>query len=271
MTQPAAPETDPTGSTVTLPPAPAPAPAPQPAPVPAELLNNPAVQAAIETARQQEKDKLYPTVQQLQTQQAEQAERLKVFEQEREAREKREAEAIAAAAAAAEEKRQAELSYGEKLAETEQRFSGQIGELQQQIAQRDVILEKERQYNELMTYRSARLATDDESDPASMILPELRDLVAGNTREEIDQSISALAERSGAILQQVAQARGMAQQSARGTGVTVPPVGPMDNNSGHQTVTAEEIRNMDMQTYAANRGRLLGAASQQQRDKGMFG
>lgn len=267
---------DPTGQTVTLPPAP-----PRPAPQPVTLdLNDPAVQAAIEKARQQEKEKLYPELTKLREQQEQAAAQLAALTADREEREKREQEAIQAAAAAAEEKRQAELSFSERLAETENRLVETVSGLQQQLQQRDVILEKERQYTELMTYRNAALTNDTNPEGPGkglgpQIMPELRDFVTGNSVEEIEASISALAQRSASILQNVVaatgEAVGQARQQARGVGITAPPVGPMDNNSGHQTVTADEIRDMDMATYAQNRGRLLGAASQSQRDKGMFG
>ena len=221
----------------------------------------------IERARQQEKDKLYPELQTLRQQQEEQAKLMQTFQAEREERERLAEEAQAQAAAAAEEKRLAELGFKEQLAEFQQQTLGQVQTLQEQIAQRDALIEKERQFTELMQYRGAAL----QSELGEQIIPELRDLVAGNTREEIDSSISALAQRSASILQQVAQATQQTRQGARGVGVTAPPVGPMDNNSGYETVTREDIANMDMQTYAQNRGRLLGAASQQQRDRGMFG
>lgn len=193
--------------------------------------------------------------------------RMSAFDTDLATRQQSEQEAIAAAAAAAEEKRLAELSFGQKLEEFQVSNNQQVQALQEQLAQRDAILERERQFTELMQYRGQAM----QSEVGDQILPELRDLVAGNTREEIDASISALAQRSGAILQQVAQATQQTRQGARGVGVTAPPVGPMDTDSGQQTVTADDIRNMDMTQYAQNRGRLLGAAAQQQRDRGMFG
>ena len=182
-------------------------------------------------------------------------------------KEKEAREAAEAAAAAAEEKRLAELSFGQKLEEFQAQTQTQVQTLQRQLAERDAVLEKEHAFNELMTYRNEVL----NSETGQSILPELRDLVAGNTREEIDASVSAMAQRSMSILEQVAQATGAARQTARGVGVTAPPVGPMDNNSDHQSVSADDIRNMDMAQYAQLRGRLLGAAASQQRDRGMFG
>lgn len=193
--------------------------------------------------------------------------RMAAFDTDLQTRTEQQRAAEQAAAQAAEEKRQAELSYAERAAEMEQRMTGQLTALQQQLAERDAVLERERQFNELMAYRSAQLQQHGDD-----IIPELRDLVQGNTPEEIDASISALKERSGSILQNVAQQAQAVRQNARGVGVTAPPVGPMDNNSGHQTFSADDIRNMDMTQYAQHRARLLGAASQtSQRDRGMFG
>lgn len=253
-----------------------PAPPAPPAPVTQVDLNDPAVIAAIEKARQQEKDKLYSTIEGLQQQVGATAEQVAQWQAEREEREKREQEAIAAAAAAEEEKRLAELSFSERLAEVQKAQDERFASLQDQLQQRDAVLAKERQFTELMQYRNAALEnTDNPEGPGRglgpQILPQLRELVTGNSREEIDASVSALAERSTSILQEVAQAQGVQRQQARGVGVTAPPVGPLDNNSGYETVSAADIAAMDMPTYAANRGRLLGAASQQQQGRGMFG
>lgn len=265
------PQVDPTGQTVILPPAP-------PAPVVPQVvtIDEAEINRRIETARQQEKDKLYPELQQLREQQAQTQQTLAQWQAEREQKEQEAEAARQAAAQAAEEKRQAELGFSEKLTEFQQTQEQRMAELQNQLAQRDAILERERQYTELVQYIGQAMQND--SDPngpgrgqGPTILPELRDLVTGNTVEEVEQSISALAQRSASILQQVASVQQDARTSSRGVGVTAPPVGPLDNNSGHQTVTADDVRNMDMSEYAKNRGRLLGAASQQQQGRGMFG
>lgn len=193
-------------------------------------------------------------------------ERMAAFSTDLEQRQAAEQAAREAAERAAEEKRQAELSFEERSRELETRLTGQVTSLEQQLQQRDAVLEQERRFNELMGYRSQQLAQHGDD-----IMPELHDLVAGNTPEEIDQSISALKERTASILANVAQAAQQTRQSARGVGVTAPPVGPMDTNSGHQSYSAEDIRDMDMTQWAQLRGRLLGAASQTQRGQGMFG
>ena len=172
-----------------------------------------------------------------------------------------------AAKDAAEDKRIAELSFVERFAEFERNQGTKLQGLQDQLEQRDALLAKERQFNELMEYRRGALDTE----TGQQILPELRDLVTGNTVAEMDASVSALASRSASILDQVAQATQGARQSARGVGVTAPPVGPLDNDSGYQTLSLAELQGMDMTQYAQLRGRLLGGAASQPRDRGMFG
>lgn len=251
--------THPTPDTITLPPAPPPAP-------PAA----PAVQMftaeQVEAARQQEKEKLYTRIEEEAAARKKLETQMAAFSTDLTARQEAEQAALKAAADAAEEKRKAELSFGEKLEEATKQFGTQVSTLQEQLAQRDAILERERQFNELMTYRAGLLQRQ-----GGDILPELHDLVRGDTPEQLDAAVSAMVARTSSILQNVADATQQARQGARGVGVTAPPVGPMDTNSGQETVSAADIAAMDMNTYAQNRARLLGAASQQQRDRGMFG
>lgn len=245
---------------------PAAPPAPPAAPVRVDL-SDPAVIAAIEAARTQEKDKLYETIERERAERVKLQERMSAFDTDLATRTQAQEAAEKAAADAAEEKRVAELSFAERLAEFERNQGAKLDGLQQQLAQRDTLLAKERQFNELMEYRRGALDTEF----GQQILPELRDLVTGNTAEEIDASVSALAQRSAAILDQVTQATQGARQSARGVGVTAPPVGPLDNNSGHETLSLQDLQAMDMTQYAQYRGRLLGGAASQPRDRGMFG
>lgn len=250
---------DPTGQSIQLPPAP-------PAPPTAAPVVQMFTAEQVETIRQQEKDKLYERLEAEAAARRQLEERMGTFTADLEARQTAEREAREAAERAQEEKRQAELSFGQRLEEYQQQTLGQVQSLQEQLAQRDAILERERQFTELMQYRAGLL-----QQHGNDILPELHDLVSGNTREELDAAVSAMVQRSGSILAQVAAATQNARQGARGVGVTAPPVGPLDNDSVNQTVSAADINGMDMQTYAQNRGRLLGAASQTQRDRGMFG
>lgn len=251
------PVTPPAQQTITVPEPPAP-PAPRVQTFTAE---------DIEAARRQEKEKLYPELEALRQGQTATAAQLAEWAKERETQQVALAEAQRVAEAAAEERRQAELTAVQRLQEVQEQQNVTVQGLQEQLAQRDATLAREREYNDLMSYRDQALA----GDVGQQIIPELRDMVAGNNQAEIDASISALAQRSNAILQQVATARQEQLTGSRGVGVTAPPVGPMDNNSGNKTFTAEEIRAMDMQTFAKYRSGLLGAGSQQHAARGMFG
>ena len=91
------------------------------------------------------------------------------------------------------------------------------------------------------------------------IIPELIDLVAGSTEDEIETSIAVLRERSSAIIESIQQATAASQSRLRGAPVTAPPVGPMETQTEYQTLTAEDIRNMPMEQYAKMRDRLMSA------------
>lgn len=250
-------------------------PADPPAPPQRVDMNDPAIRAAVEQARKEEKDKLYATLEEEKARTAALEQRMEAFGADLTARQQAEEAAKAAAAKAEEEKRQAELSFGEKLQEFQVQQDAKIQGLEQQITQSQALLAKEAEYTQLLQYRSAALQNENPEGPGRglgpAILPQLRELVSGNTVEEIESSISALAERSGSILADVAQATSGQLTQSRGVGVTAPPVGPMENNSGYQTMSLEELQGMDMTQYGQLRERLLGAASRPQQNKGLFG
>jgi hypothetical protein len=127
------------------------------------------------------------------------------------------------------------------------------------------LLERERQFAELSEYRSSRL-----NDERENIIPELLDLITGNTKEEIEQSIAGLKERSSRILDSAQQAMQSARREMTGSRVTAPPSGPLDTNSDQQQFTAEQIAAMSVTEYAKYRGKLLGTVAAD-RGKGIFG
>lgn len=216
----------------------------------------------IEKARQQEKDKLYGRINEMD-------ERFKKIEGERAAQLAAEEKKRQEAEAAAEAERQKTLTFEQRMAEMEAGWTAKLGGLEQQVQQRDALIEREREFQALTKYRDDAVATNAEN-----IMPELLTWIVGNSTEEIDAAVSRAVETTASILAQVAQAQTgqqyaqqQARQQARGTGVTAPPVGPLENQSGHETFTAADISNMDMATYVKNRGRLLEAASQQMRGR----
>jgi hypothetical protein len=212
----------------------------------------------LKKVREQEKSKLYPQIDSLKEELAvlkkdreermADAERL-VAEKEADARKKAEAEMDVRELLESKEKEWAEKLYAEK-AERERAFT---------------LLDRERQYAELNEYRNRRL--EEERDN---IIPELVDLIAGGTSEEIENSITGLRDRSSRILESAQSAMQNARKEMTGSRVTSPPSGPMDNNSEQQSFTAEQIAAMSVTEYAKYRGKLLGKAASE-RGKGIFG
>lgn len=223
--------------TVTVPPTPVAAPTP---PDPDKIFTK----DDIERARQQEKDKVYGRVDDLQS-------RLRVFEQEREERLAAEQAAQEAAAEAERLRREAEESLAEKISRQQAEFEERLA---QERAEREALaatLQKEREFAALETYRQQALGAH-----ADEILPELADMVVGNTSEEIDRSIAGLVERSRSILENTSQALQSQRQAAPGTRVTAPPAGPLEIQTGQKTVTAADIAAMSMTEYAQYRASL---------------
>lgn len=198
----------------------------------------------IERARQQEKDKVYGRVDELQ-------QRLSVFEQEREERLRNEEDARKAADEAERLRREAEESLADKIARQTAEFEAR---LEAERAEREALaaaLQKEREFAALEQHRAQTLAAHSDE-----ILPELVDLVKGNTPEEIDRSIAGLVERSRSILENAGAALQTQRQQTPGPRVTAPPVGPLEIESGQKTLSAADIAAMSMDEYAKYRGSL---------------
>jgi hypothetical protein len=228
------------------------------APVQSQTPNKSYTEEDLKKVREQEKSKLYPQIDSLKEELAvlkkereerlAEAERLRA-EQEAEARKKAEAEMDVRQLLETKEKEWAEKLESERL-EREKAFT---------------LLERERQFAELSEYRSGRLNEEREN-----IIPELLDLITGNTKEEIEQSIAGLKERSSRILDSAQQAMQSARREMTGSRVTAPPSGPLDTNSDQQQFTAEQIAAMSVTEYAKYRGKLLGTVAAD-RGKGIFG
>ena len=227
-------------------------------PVQTQTPNKAYTEEDLKKVREQEKSKLYPQIDSLKEELAvlkkereerlAEAERLRA-EQEAEARKKAEAEMDVRQLLETKEKEWAEKLEAERL-EREKAFT---------------LLERERQFAELSEYRSARL-----NEERDNIIPELLDLITGNNKEEIEQSIAGLKERSSRILDSAQQAMQSARREMTGSRVTAPPSGPLDTNSDQQQFTAEQIAAMSVTEYAKYRGKLLGTAASE-RGKGIFG
>jgi hypothetical protein len=219
----------------------------------------------VESIRKQEKDKMYKRLEEADTRVKSMEEQMSVISAEREAA-KKEAEARAAKESDILRQREVdELSAKELLLKREEEFNVKLQEIDGEYKRRfeeiegqrqaqEAIIEKERRLQEINSYRNRRLQETQEE-----IIPELIDLVSGNTEDEIETSISVLRDRSNAIMESIQQATAQQQGRLRGAPVTAPPVGPMETQTEYQTLNADDIRNMTMDQYAKMRDRLLNA------------
>lgn len=216
-------------------------------------------------ARAQEKEKLYPTVEKLKEELAtlkqQAAEREAEEAKRKEERKKREAEA----AKKKKEEEEQELSAKELLAKKEQELMQMLEEERSEREKAFALLERERELQKMMQYRQQRMEQERDN-----IIPELIDLVQGNSEEEIESSISALKEKSSRIFESVAQASTQTRKDMVGARVTSPASGPLDNDSEQRTYSPDDISEMSLEDYAKNRARLLGDASNNS-GQGLFG
>jgi len=208
--------------------------------------------------REQEKSKLYPQIDSLK-------EEVNLLKKDRE---ERVAQVEAEKAAAEEENRkktESEMDVRQLLEIKEKEWAQKLEVERGERERAFTLLERERQYAELSEYRTRRL--EDERDN---IMPELVDLISGNTPEEIENSITGLRERSSRILESAQSAMQNARKEMTGSRVTAPPTGPMDTNMEQNSFTAEQIAAMSVTEYAKYRGKLLGKSASGQ-GKGIFG
>lgn len=219
----------------------------------------------VENIRKQEKDKMYKRLEEADTRVKSMEEQMSIIAAEREAarqeaeeRAKQEQELIKQREinelSAKELLLKKEDEWTQRFNDVEKDYKARIDAIETQRQAQEALLEKERRIQEITAYRNSRV-----QDAADSIIPELQDLVFGNTEEEIENSIAMLTERSNAIIESIQQATAQQQGRLRGAPVTAPPVGPMETQTEYQSLTAEDIRNMPMDQYMKMRDRLLNA------------
>lgn len=235
-----------------------------------------AIKAAKQAARTEERDKLYP--QKDQQKQAFDAMQAEVAElRKAETARAKEAERIQRAAdKAKKDKEDAELSAKELLAQREQTWQQQLEAMQAEqdrkmaeiAQQREVdqaMMAKEREMAALQIYIRDRVAAEQDN-----IAPELMDFIGGDTKEAVDASIEVVKSKTAAIVEGMRQAQlqtraGMPGVSPSGGATAVVP----GLDTGDKQLTAEDIKNMSMQEYAALRAKSgISAAGS---GRGIFG
>jgi DNA repair exonuclease SbcCD ATPase subunit len=208
--------------------------------------------------RSQEKEKLYPQIENLK----EELLNLKKEKEEEASRRAAEAQAEADRVKEAQESELDAKSYAElKTKELQEQLERERQERERAFA----LLEREKTFADLQAYRQQVLEQEREN-----IIPELVDLISGNTREELQQSVEGLKDRSAKILESAQSALQNARKEMKGTSVTTPPAGPLETNMEQRQLTAEEIQSMSMNDYAKYRARLLSPTAQG-KSRGLFG
>lgn len=216
-----------------------------------------------ERVRQEEKNKLYPEIEQ-------QKEALRLLTEERDARVAAEEEAQAALAEQQRLAAEAELTASERienlLLEQRQTMDQRFQAIEQERDTERALREKENQFAQLSLYKETQLRehTDD-------IVPQLMDFVRGNTEAEIDASIQQVVQRSAEIAAEV-----QARQTQQFRSTAPPPTGapvrdPLAGEGETRSLTPEDIRNMTMEEYQASRPQILAAQRQHIATNGLYG
>jgi ElaB/YqjD/DUF883 family membrane-anchored ribosome-binding protein len=209
----------------------------------------------LKRVREQEKSKLYPQIDSLK-------EEINLLKKDREERLAESSRISEEKDVEARKRAESEMDVRSLLEIKEKEWAEKFETEKSERERAFTLLERERQYSELSTYRNRRL--DEERDN---IIPELVDLISGNNADEIEQSITGLRERSSKILDSAQQALQSVRRDMKGTSTTLPPT--MENNSDQQQFTAEQISAMSVTEYAKHRDRLFPGSRNQ--NKGIFG
>lgn len=207
----------------------------------------------LERVRREEKDKLYGRIQTMD-------EQLKAIQKEREAAEAARIAELEAESEKARREEEEKMETRDLLQRKEEEWTSRFSELEGRYEQDRAVFERERRFTELEQYRQERIAQESE-----YIIPELRDLITGNSEQEIDGFIEEMKARTAAIMGQFEASASTQRQAMRGAAPTAPPVGPLEQMQTYESISPDDIRTMDMETYKKYRASLLNAAGRQYR------
>jgi hypothetical protein len=160
----------------------------------------------------------------------------------------------------AKKKEEEEMELRDLIQKKDQEWEARLEQERLEREKAFAMLEQERRHASLQTYLAQRMA-----EAGDDIVPVLRDLVSGNSEQEIDASISLLVQKSEHMKNDSVQAMRNINAGRPTVGVTAPPVGPMETSQTSRTYTADELKAMTPEEYAAERDNLLRAASQSRR------
>jgi chromosome segregation ATPase len=227
----------------------------------------------IAKARQDEKNKLYPRMEKLESQLSEANQFIEAFRKQQE-----EAAKLAEQAQKEEEAKERKAKEDAMSVKdfTDQRVESlnasweeKFNRLQAERDQERAILEKERAYNELVDYRNSRLA---EAAAMNEIAPQFHDFITGDTREQIDSAIERAKAATTSIAQETSQLLSQTQQQPRGVSATgYAAFGPMEGVLGQKTYTPDDINQMSMKEYSEWRLKAGIGSGEAARNRGILG
>lgn len=208
--------------------------------------------------RETEKNKLYPQIESLKGE-------LETFKKEKAAKEAEEALVALQLSVAARKREEEDMDLRTLIDSREKEWEARLDVERKEREAAFALVAREKEYSTLTEHRNRR--TTEERDN---IMPELLDLITGNSTDEIEQSIAGLRDKTTRILESVKSATQNTRKEMAGTRVTIPGEGPLENNLENQSFTAEDIAAMSQTEYAKHRSRLLGTAATSG-GKGLFG
>lgn len=181
-----------------------------------------------------------------------------------EERQKAEAKAQKDAERAAKKKEEEEMELRDLMAKRDQEWEVKLAEERAEREKALAILDQERRHAQLQNYLSQRMM-----EVGDDIAPQLRQLVGGNTQEEIDASLAQLAKISNEMLEENARYLNGMNAQRRTASVTSPPIGPpdMSGSATTKTYTPDELKALTPEEYAAIREDLHRAASAQYKNR----
>lgn len=221
----------------------------------------------LEAARQQEKDKLYKSIEGLKAQVDGFKTEVDTLRTEREAAQAAKAAADQAAADAARKESESRMSVQELIAAKEKEWGDRFSAQNEEIERTKILMQHEREYQSLRAYIQRRVA---EEIAAATIADEFLDYIDGNNEAEVEAAITKAKDKTASIVAimqgQTPPARSV-PQGVSPTGNS--PSGPLDNLVGQKQYSLDELKSMGREEYKAFREKM--GIDRAGNDKGMFG
>ena len=182
--------------------------------------------------RETEKNKLYPQIESLKGE-------LEIFKKEKAAKEAEEALLAIQIEVAAKKKAEEDMDLRTLLDSKEKEWEARLAAERKEREAAFALVAREKEYSMLSEHRNRRIAEERDN-----IMPELLDLITGNSTDELEQSITGLRDKTTRILESVKSATQNTRKEMTGTRITIPGEGPLETNLENQSFTAEDIAAM---------------------------